>query len=123
MANFALRGEHKKYKTGGSFNALYEIGEHVARALNSSGRTIAPTALVKNLRALSKTFRKGRQEDAHELARCLLDAMHKKCVEVVKPKDIAEFGACGDELCLEGFWRTVALAGELQNVRSQLGDV
>ena len=86
LANFALRGEHKKYKTGGSFNALYEIGEHVARALNSSGRTIAPTALVKNLRALSKTFRKGRQEDAHELARCLLDAMHKKCVEVVKPK-------------------------------------
>lgn len=86
LAHFALSGEHKKYKTSGSFNAMYEIGEHVARALNSSGRTIAPTAVVKNMRALSKTFRKGRQEDAHELARCLLDAMHKKCVELVKPK-------------------------------------
>ena len=86
LAHFALNGEHKKYKSSGSFNALYEIGEHVARALNSSGRTIAPVAFVKNLRALSKTFRKGRQEDAHELARCLLDAMHKKSVEIVKPK-------------------------------------
>ena len=86
LAHFALNGEHKKYKSSGSFNALYEIGEHVARALNSSGRTIAPVAFVKNLRALSKTFRKGRQEDAHELARCLLDAMHKKSVEIIKPK-------------------------------------
>ena len=86
LAHFALNGEHKQYKSGGSFNALYEIGEHVARALNSSGRTIAPVAFVKNMRALSKTFRKGRQEDAHELARCLLDAMHKKSVEIVKPK-------------------------------------
>lgn len=86
LAHFALNGEHKKYKTNDSFNALYEIGEHVARALHSSGKTIAPTAVVKNLRVLSKTFRKGRQEDAHELARCLLDAMHKKCVEIVKPK-------------------------------------
>jgi len=87
LANFALNGEHKAYKTaGGGFSALYEMGEHIVRALNSSGRTIAPVAFVKNLRALSKTFRKGRQEDAHELARCLLDALHKKCVDNVRPK-------------------------------------
>ena len=99
LAHFALQGEHEKFKTtrggsggvddetaAGGFNALYELGEHIVRALNSSGRTIAPIAFVKNLRALSKTFRKGRQEDAHEFVRCLLDAMHKRCVDVVKPK-------------------------------------
>ena len=90
LAHFALGGEHKKFKTssGGenSFNALYELGEHIVRALSSSGRTIAPIAFVKNLRALSKTFRKGRQEDAHEFVRCLLDAMHKRCVDFVRPK-------------------------------------
>ena len=62
------------------------MGEHVNRALNAPGRAIAPVAFVKNLRALSKTFRKGRQEDAHEFARCLLDAMHKRCVEAARPK-------------------------------------
>jgi ubiquitin carboxyl-terminal hydrolase 36/42 len=62
------------------------MGEHVNKALASPGRTISPCAFVRNLRLLSKTFRKGRQEDAHEFARCLLDAMHKKCVDVARPK-------------------------------------
>ena len=61
------------------------MGEHVNRALNAPGRAIAPVAFVKTC-ALSKTFRKGRQEDAHEFARCLLDAMHKRCVEAARPK-------------------------------------
>ena len=87
LASFCLAGEHRRYKTGASgFNAIYEMGEHVNRALNAPGRAIAPVAFVKNLRALSKTFRKGRQEDAHEFARCLLDAMHKRCVEAARPK-------------------------------------
>ena len=107
LAQFCLAGEHRKYKpkprrdadgdgdggggsggSGGSFSALYEMGEHVSRALGREGRrhTIAPATFVKNLRALSKTFRKGRQEDAHEFARCLLDAMHKRCVDAVRPK-------------------------------------
>ncbi|EEH54020.1 uncharacterized protein MICPUCDRAFT_20295, partial [Micromonas pusilla CCMP1545] len=80
LAQFCLAGEHR--------NALYEMGEHVSRALGREGRrhTIAPATFVKNLRALSKTFRKGRQEDAHEFARCLLDAMHKRCVDAARPK-------------------------------------
>lgn len=87
LASFCLAGEHRRYKTAASgFNAIFEMGEHVTRALNAPGRAIAPVAFVKNLRALSKTFRKGRQEDAHEFTRCLLDAMHKRCVESARPK-------------------------------------
>lgn len=87
LAAFCLANEHKRFKPGAQgFSAMYEMGEHVNRALGSSGRTILPSSFVKNLRVLSKTFRKGRQEDAHEFARCLLDAMHKKCIEAAKPK-------------------------------------
>lgn len=92
LASFCLNGEHKKYGSGksksgsGGFNPVYEMGEHICRALNGGNGAIAPIGLVKNLRALSKTFRKGRQEDAHEFARCLLDAMHKKICDVSKPK-------------------------------------
>eukprot|EP00227_Mantoniella_beaufortii_P020801 CAMPEP_0197600748 /NCGR_PEP_ID=MMETSP1326-20131121/33910_1 /TAXON_ID=1155430 /ORGANISM="Genus nov. species nov., Strain RCC2288" /LENGTH=425 /DNA_ID=CAMNT_0043167883 /DNA_START=185 /DNA_END=1459 /DNA_ORIENTATION=- len=87
LAAFCLAGEHKRYKPAAAgFSAIYEMGEHVNRALASPGRAIAPVSFVKNLRALSKTFRKGRQEDAHEFARCLLDAMHKKCVDAARPK-------------------------------------
>ena len=90
---WAARAPRVLYPRG--FSAIYEMGEHVNRALASPGRTIAPSAFVKNLRVLSKTFRKGRQEDAHEFARCLLEAMHKKCVDAARPKP-PEAGRVGE---------------------------
>ena len=98
LASFCLAGEHRKARGksrggGGGFDAVYEMGEHICRALGGgehadggARRAIAPLALVKNLRSVSKTFRKGRQEDAHEFARCVLDAMHKKCCDVATPR-------------------------------------
>ena len=94
LAAFCLDGEHRRFKPkghgggggGSSFSAIYEMGEHVCRALAGERRVVSPSAFVKNLRSISKTFRKGRQEDAHEFARCLLDAMHEKCVEHARPK-------------------------------------
>ncbi len=94
LASFCLAGEHRKHrKHRGGFDAVYEMGEHICRALGGgehadggARRAIAPLALVKNLRSVSKTFRKGRQEDAHEFARCVLDAMHKKCCDVAAPR-------------------------------------
>ena len=94
LAAYALAGEHKHHRrrtnspNGGSFDALFEMGEHVCKALRagSGGPAVAPVTFVKNLRSVSKTFRKGRQEDAHEFARCLLDAMHKRCVDAARPK-------------------------------------
>ena len=92
LASFCLAGEHRKLSRRGGFDAVYEMGEHICRALgggdgNGKGpRAIAPVSLVKNLRSVSKTFRKGRQEDAHEFARCVLDAMHKRQCDAATPK-------------------------------------
>ena len=89
LASFCLDGEHRRFKprtNSQSFSAIYEMGEHVCRALGGERRVVSPSAFVKNLRSISKTFRKGRQEDAHEFARCLLDAMHEKCVDAARPK-------------------------------------
>jgi ubiquitin carboxyl-terminal hydrolase 36/42 len=58
LAAFFLAGEHKQYKATAGFSAIYEMGEHVNRALASPGRHIAPVNFVRNLRVLSKTFRK-----------------------------------------------------------------
>ena len=102
LASFCLAGEHRRARSGksrggggGGFDAVYEMGEHICRALGGgehadggSRKAIAPLALVKNLRSVSKTFRKGRQEDAHEFARCVLDAMHKKCCDVAAPRAV-----------------------------------
>jgi len=83
LANFFLNNEHQKHKnlTSG-FNSLFEMGNLVKNTLvhsKNKHHAVPPTAFVKNIRALSKTFKKGRQEDSHEFARCLLDSMHKRC--------------------------------------------
>lgn len=49
-------------------------------ALKSSGGVVQPSQLVKNLRSFSKQFRVGRQEDAHEFMRYLVEALHKCCL-------------------------------------------
>ena len=62
---------------GGGFSALFETAEHIKRALSSPGRVLAPRAIVQNLRAIGRTFRAGRQEDAHEFARHLMEGMQR----------------------------------------------
>jgi hypothetical protein len=52
----------------------------VKHALKSSGGVVQPSQLVKNLRSFSKQFRVGRQEDAHEFMRYLVEALHKCCL-------------------------------------------
>ena len=55
LAAFCLDGEHRRFKPkgnggGGSFSAIYEMGEHVCRALAGERRVVSPSAFVKNLR-------------------------------------------------------------------------
>eukprot|EP00892_Ulva_mutabilis_P001959 jgi/Ulvmu1/11764/UM008_0178.1 len=63
---------------------------HVRRALSARGSTnsqardslrptapFAPHLLARGLRAVNRSFRPGRQEDAHEYLRCLLDHLHE----------------------------------------------
>ncbi|KAI3902924.1 hypothetical protein MKW92_029139, partial [Papaver armeniacum] len=59
------------------FCAMCAIQNHVSRALQSTGRILAPKDLVMNLRCISRNFRNSRQEDAHEYMVNLLESMHK----------------------------------------------
>ena len=45
--------------------------------LHSSNNAMAPQLIAQSMRLLSRRFQIGRQEDSHELLRCLLDALEK----------------------------------------------
>lgn len=47
---------------------------------------ISPKDHFRHLRELNRSFRPGRQEDAHEFLRCLLDGMQEACLKHIKPK-------------------------------------
>jgi ubiquitin carboxyl-terminal hydrolase 36/42 len=90
LVAFALDNEHLKFKAAG-FSALYAVGEHIREALLGGAKSLAPLAVVKNLRHIARSFRVGRQEDAHEFSRYLLEAMQAACVGARKlPAGVAE---------------------------------
>ncbi|GJW68242.1 ubiquitin carboxyl-terminal hydrolase 23 [Tanacetum coccineum] len=80
LAAYLQSGKHQVTCRKSGFCALCAIQKHVSRALQSSGRSLAPKDLVSNLRCISRTFRNSRQEDAHEYMVNLLESMHKCCL-------------------------------------------
>ncbi|XP_071742192.1 ubiquitin carboxyl-terminal hydrolase 23-like isoform X2 [Rutidosis leptorrhynchoides] len=80
LAAYLQSGKHQSSCRKAGFCALCAIQKHVSRALQLSGRSLAPKDLVSNLRCISRTFRNSRQEDAHEYMVNLLESMHKCCL-------------------------------------------
>ena len=85
LAEYCLAREHRGRGTGG-FDALGSVQQHVNRVFRNPGSVISPSQLVRGLRQVSKSFRNGRQEDAHEYARCLIDRMKESNLKGISPK-------------------------------------
>lgn len=87
LAAYLQRSKHQNSCHIAGFCALCAIQKHVSRALQSSGRILAPKDLVSNLRCISRNFRNFRQEDAHEYMVNLLESMHKCCLPSGVPSE------------------------------------
>ncbi|KAH7294343.1 hypothetical protein KP509_28G067600 [Ceratopteris richardii] len=79
LASYFQEGLHKTSCRVMGFCAMCSLETHVKQALSSPGRVISPNHLVKNLRCISRSFHMGRQEDAHEYMRYLIEALQKCC--------------------------------------------
>ncbi|CEP15723.1 hypothetical protein [Parasitella parasitica] len=85
LAQEMLKEEHHKKCRMDGFCALCSMEIHVRRCLKeeksfSKGAAILPRYFTSNLKALSKTLRLGRQEDAHELYMFMLSAFQKASI-------------------------------------------
>ncbi|KAI3803082.1 hypothetical protein L1987_31230 [Smallanthus sonchifolius] len=87
LAAYLQSGKHQVSCRKSGFCALCAIQKHVSRALQLSGRSLAPKDLVSNLRCISRSFRNSRQEDAHEYMVNLLESMHKCCLPNGEPSE------------------------------------
>ncbi|XP_022158147.1 ubiquitin carboxyl-terminal hydrolase 23 isoform X2 [Momordica charantia] len=87
LAAYLQSGKHQNSCHVAGFCALCAIQKHVSRALQSSGRILAPKDLVSNLRCISRNFRNARQEDAHEYMVNLLESMHRCCLPLGLPSE------------------------------------
>lgn len=64
------------------------LEKRIARSLSSDLQQDAPAKIQSCLRIFSEQFRGGRQEDAHEFLRYVIDACHNTCLRLKKLRRI-----------------------------------
>eukprot|EP00242_Pyramimonas_sp_CCMP2087_P018002 CAMPEP_0198226400 /NCGR_PEP_ID=MMETSP1445-20131203/105160_1 /TAXON_ID=36898 /ORGANISM="Pyramimonas sp., Strain CCMP2087" /LENGTH=347 /DNA_ID=CAMNT_0043906201 /DNA_START=194 /DNA_END=1234 /DNA_ORIENTATION=+ len=89
LANLVLQRHHTSNcplnpKPGCAFCLLEN---HILRCLNLPNGQAAPTEIYAQLKSFAKDFTHGRQEDAHELLRYAIEALHQSCLKQAGRKE------------------------------------
>lgn len=82
LYNFLIRhnGGHSQSCKINQFCMLCEMEKIVKRIKSSAGGSFKPNSIVQRLKYINKSFQYGRQEDAHEFLRYIIDHMWKACL-------------------------------------------
>ncbi|XP_024017932.1 ubiquitin carboxyl-terminal hydrolase 25 isoform X2 [Morus notabilis] len=93
LANFCLRRQHSSLCDSSDADRKRDcpfclLEKRIARSLSSDLQQDAPAKIQSCLRIFSEQFRGGRQEDAHEFLRYVIDACHNTCLRLKKLRRI-----------------------------------
>ncbi|XP_022091459.1 ubiquitin carboxyl-terminal hydrolase 36-like isoform X2 [Acanthaster planci] len=82
LTNYLLTHQHKNECRELGFCIMCELCNHVHRTFNhqQNGQAIRPMVILHKLKHFAKHMHIGRQEDAHEFLRLLIEAMQKSCI-------------------------------------------
>lgn len=82
LYNYLIKyqGGHSQSCKINQFCMLCEMEKHIKRIKLSNGSAIKPVSIVQRLKYINKSFQYGRQEDAHEFLRYVIDHMWKACL-------------------------------------------
>ncbi|XP_075919849.1 uncharacterized protein LOC142922794 [Petromyzon marinus] len=80
LANYLLLQEHCSTCQQSDFCLMCVMERHVVNTFNNSKRVLTPKVITKNITRIAKHLRIGRQEDAHEFLRYVVDAMQASCL-------------------------------------------
>lgn len=89
LANYLLSGEHRRKCKVDGFCLVCELERHVRCALGKGSdrpRVISPNGTVGHLKWIAKHMRVGRQEDAHEFLRFMIEGMQKNFLSGIDVK-------------------------------------
>ncbi|KFU86556.1 Ubiquitin carboxyl-terminal hydrolase 42, partial [Chaetura pelagica] len=80
LANYLLSREHSQ-SCGRPYSCVMcRVQDHVDKVLRSGATSILPWDILSVLPCIGDHFQLGRQEDAHDFLRCILDAMQRACL-------------------------------------------
>ncbi|KAJ2582817.1 hypothetical protein GGH95_001330 [Coemansia sp. RSA 1836] len=87
LAEYMLTREHSSSCRAGENCILCKFESHVGRALSKrENSSISPKSIVGRLKLVAKHMRIGRQEDAHEFLRLLIEAFQRSLLHGIDPK-------------------------------------
>ncbi|KAI4323142.1 hypothetical protein L6164_022772 [Bauhinia variegata] len=100
LANFCLRNQHSSLCDSASEDRKREcpfciLEKRIVRSLRVDLTLDAPLRIQSCLRIFAEHFRSGRQEDAHEFLRYVIDACHNTCLRLKKLRRKGCDGASG----------------------------
>ncbi|KAJ7948873.1 Ubiquitin carboxyl-terminal hydrolase [Quillaja saponaria] len=89
LANFCLRNQHSSLCDSTSEERKQDcpfciLEKRIVRSLRADLNLDAPAKIQSCLRIFAEHFRCGRQEDAHEFLRYVIDACHNTCIRLKK---------------------------------------
>ncbi|KAL3876474.1 hypothetical protein ACJMK2_034317 [Sinanodonta woodiana] len=79
LVNYCLSSEHNDTCKQAGFCMLCELQRHIRRCLEQPSGAIRPQAILQKLKLIARQMSWGRQEDAHEFLRFVIEAMQKAC--------------------------------------------
>ncbi|KAF4386609.1 hypothetical protein F8388_006564, partial [Cannabis sativa] len=108
LANFCLRKQHSSLCDSKDADRKRDcpfciIEKRIVRSLSVDLSLDAPMKIQNCLRIFSEHFRGGRQEDAHEFLRYVIDACHNTCLRLKKLRRIGGSGSGGSSVVKEIF--------------------
>ncbi|XP_075919848.1 uncharacterized protein LOC142922793 isoform X3 [Petromyzon marinus] len=80
LVNYLLLQEHCSTCQQSDFCLMCVMERHIVSTFNNSKRVLTPKVITKNITRIAKHLRIGRQEDAHEFLRYVVDAMQASCL-------------------------------------------
>ncbi|GFQ88162.1 ubiquitin carboxyl-terminal hydrolase 36 [Trichonephila clavata] len=81
LANYLLHdNDHSLKCTVTGFCMMCVLQKHIKRAIGKTGDVIKPVDVYQRLKLIAKHFQFGRQEDAHEFLRYVIDNLWKSCL-------------------------------------------
>ncbi|KAJ2908113.1 hypothetical protein GGI21_003210, partial [Coemansia aciculifera] len=87
LAEYLLTREHSSSCRAGDSCILCKFESHVGRALSKrENSSISPKSIVGRLKLIAKHMRVGRQEDAHEFLRLLIESFQRSLLHGIDPK-------------------------------------
>ncbi|XP_070186180.1 ubiquitin carboxyl-terminal hydrolase 36-like isoform X2 [Littorina saxatilis] len=84
FVNYCFSEEHPNTCKMQNFCLMCELRRHIRTAFHSGGTAFKPHTILHKLKFIAKHFRYGKQEDAHEFLRYLVDGLQRSCLNGAK---------------------------------------